>query len=128
MMNEKTRKLLGWGLAGVICLLMLASATDKIIGSAHAVEMSASFGLPKDTYRVLGIIEALSALLFLVPRTGLLGTLLLAAYLGGAIATHLQHQQSIAFPVMLEIFVWVTAVIRFPELTARLFGRNISSL
>ena len=118
--------ILGWGLAGLICLLMLASAADKIIGSEHALEMSSSFGLSKDTYRALGIIEAGSALLFLFPRTGLLGTLLLASYLGGAIATHLQHQQSIVFPAILELFVWVAAVIRFPELTARIFGVRIS--
>jgi len=124
MITERTRKIIGWGLAALICLLLLASAADKIAGSDHALEMSSSFGLSKDTYRILGIIEAGSALLFLLPRTGLLGTLLLASYLGGAIATHLQHQQSIVLPVIIEIFVWIAAVIRFPELTERFFGNE----
>ncbi|BAV06434.1 integral membrane protein [Filimonas lacunae] len=59
--------------------------------------------------------------MFLFQRSGVLGTLLLSSYLGGAIATHLQHQQNILFPMAIEAAVWITAIIRFPELTRR-FG------
>jgi len=86
--------------------------------------MGASFGLSAATYSLLGVIEILSVLLFLYPRTGLLGTLLLSSYLGGAIATHLQHQQNIVFPIAIEAFVWIAAVLRFPELMQRLFNRK----
>ena len=44
---------------------------------------------------------------------------MLAAYLGGAIATHLTHQQPIFAPALIQAVVWITAVIRFPELTRR---------
>lgn len=119
-MTTKSRNITGWSLAGFIFLMLAASATDKIIGSQHALTMGASFGLTASTYRLLGIIELVSAFLFLVPRTGVLGTLLLASYMGGAIATHLQHQEPIAFPVGIEVLIWITAVIRLPELTDRL--------
>jgi uncharacterized membrane protein YphA (DoxX/SURF4 family) len=81
----------------VVGLLFAASAAHKISGGAHSLAMTASFGIPPATYRLLGIIELASAVLFLVPRTAPLGLLLLAWYMGGAIATHLQHQQSIVF-------------------------------
>lgn len=101
--------------------MMAALATDKIRGSKHALEMTRSFGIPPGVYRILGIIELLSVILFAFPRTGILGTLLLASYLGGAIATHLQHQQNILFPIGIQILVWITATARFPELTKCLF-------
>lgn len=119
-MTTKTKNSIGWVLSGLIGLMLSASAVDKIVGSGHALQMSALFGLSARTYSLLGIIEILSVVLFLYPRTGILGTLLLSSYLGGAIATHLQHQQDIAFPAAIELVVWITALIRFSELGRRL--------
>jgi hypothetical protein len=124
-MTNKTKNIIGWVLSGLIGLLLGASAIDKIRGSEHALQMGASFGLSASTYAVLGGIEILSVVLFLYSRTGILGTLLLASYLGGAIATHLQHQQDIMFPMVFEIVVWITAVIRFPELTRRVLNKQV---
>ena len=126
-MATKTRKIIGWVLSGLIGLMLSASAFDKIVGSGHALQMGASFGLSAGIYSLLGIIEILSVALFLYSRTGILGTLLLSSYLGGAIATHLQHQQGIVFPMAIEVFVWAAAVIRFPELTQRIFNRTAAS-
>jgi hypothetical protein len=119
-MTTNAKSITGWVLAGFIGLMLAASAIDKIRGSGHALQMGASFGLSAGTYSILGIIEILSVILFLYPRTGILGTLLLSSYFGGAIATHLQHHQNIIFPIAIEVLVWITAVIRFPELTRRI--------
>ncbi|MDF7815246.1 DoxX family protein [Hymenobacter sp. YC55] len=124
-MTSKSRNILGYIFSGLLGLLLLASAADKISGSAHSLQMGSSFGLSPETYRLLGLLEAASVLLFLWPRTGVLGTLLLSSYLGGAIATHLQHQQGILFPAGLEAFVWMTAIIRFPELRQRLLNQRL---
>ncbi|SEL80060.1 DoxX-like family protein [Chitinophaga rupis] len=126
-MTSKTKNIGGWIISGLIGLMLAASAFDKIIESTHALQMGTSFGLSAGTYSLLGIIEILSVLLFLYPRTGVLGTLLLSSYLGGAIATHLQHQQNIVFPIAIEVFVWIAAVVRFPELTQRLFNRTVTN-
>ena len=123
-MKTKTKNIIGWVLSGFIALMLAASAIDKILGSEHALQMGASFGLSSKAYAVLGIVELLSLVLFLYPKTGVLGTLLLASYFGGAIATHLQHQQDIVFPIAIEAIVWITAVIRFPELIERLFNKR----
>lgn len=115
----------GWILSGIVLLLLAASATDKISGSAHSLQMTQSFGIAPGTYRLLGIIELVAAILFFIPRTGILGLLLLSSYLGGAIATHLQHGQSVIFPAAIEALVWIAAVIRFPELLLK-YPKNIT--
>jgi len=122
-MSTKTKNIIGWVLSGVICLLLSASAVDKISGSEHSLQIGKLIGITPKPYTILGIIELIAALLFLLPRTGILGLLLLSSYLGGAIATHLQHGQDILFPAAIETIVWITAVIRFPELTQRITGR-----
>jgi hypothetical protein len=86
--------------------------------------MAASFGLDDSTYKMLGVIELMSVILFVIPRTGLLGTLLLAAYMGGAIATHLEHEQSIVAPCIIQSFLWIVAFVRFPELFDRLRNKQ----
>ena len=119
-MSPVARQRVGWALSGVVCLLLAASAVDKIFGSAHSLEMTRSFGIAPATYQMLGVVELASAVLFLVPRTSVLGVLLLASYMGGAIATHLQHQQSVVFPAVFQAWVWVAAAVRMPQLFAGL--------
>ena len=121
-MTTRTKNIIGWSLSGIVGLLLTASAIDKIIGSEHALEMASSFGISANQYAILGIIEMGSVILFLYPRTGILGLLLMSSYLGGAIATHLQHGQNIIFPAFFEAVLWTSAVIRFPELTQRLLN------
>jgi hypothetical protein len=115
-MNHKAKNIVGWTFSGIVMLLMSASAIDKISGSAHSLEMTQSFGITPALYRLLGIIELTSVILFMIPRTGVLGLLLLSSYLGGAIATHLQHGQSLIFPAAIEVLIWIAALIRYPPL------------
>jgi hypothetical protein len=123
-MSAKTKKILGWALSGLAGLMLIASAIDKIIPTQHAIDMASSFGISTNQYIILGIIEVTSVLLFLYPRTAILGLLLLSSYLGGAIATHLQHGQEILFPSVFEAVFWIAAVIRFPELTQRILSNT----
>ncbi|MBX7226912.1 MAG: DoxX family protein [Chitinophagales bacterium] len=124
-MSEKTTKIIHWILTGLVAFVFLGSAYGKLAADATALEMAKGFGLDATTFKMLGIVEILSVLLFIIPRTGILGTLLLVAYMGGAIATHLEHQQSPIAPMAIAAFVWVVAVIRFPELRGRLFGKTL---
>jgi hypothetical protein len=116
-MSTKTKKITGWVLSGIVLLLMAASAIDKISGSVHSLEMTRSFGIAPGIYRILGVIELTSAIFFMFPKTGLVGLLLLSSYLGGAIATHLQHGQNVLFPAAIEALLWIAAVVRFPRLS-----------
>jgi len=65
---------------------------------------------------IIAIGEIVSALLFLVPKTNKLGTLLLSAYMGGAIIIHMTGGMSIVLPSVVLILVWITGILRNPEM------------
>lgn len=123
-MPPKTRIIIGWVLSCLLAAFMLFSASGKLIPNEHTPQIIATLGLTPELLRTIGIIEVLSALLFLIPRTGVLGAMLLTAYLGGAIATHLEHPQAgpPTAPIIVESVLWIAAVLRFPELLSRLMG------
>lgn len=123
-MSQKTIKITGWILTIMLAFFMGMSSFLKLSLNEEAVAQAKLIGFDEGTYQFIGIIEIISLILFIVPRTGVLGTLLLTAYLGGAIVTHLQHQEPITLAVFTQVLLWVTAVIRFPELRQRLFGRR----
>lgn len=110
-------------LTTLVGLVFVGSAVGKFMADAEALKMAESFGLDASTNYALGVIEILAVLLFIIPRTGILGTLLLAAYLGGAIATHLEHGESVLIPGVIQAVLWLVALYRFPELGTRLFKR-----
>lgn len=123
-MSQKAIKITGWTLTIILALVFTMSAFMKLTQNETALAQASSFGIDTTTYQFIGIIEIISLILFIVPRTGILGTMLLVAYLGGAIVTHLQHQQPIAMAVIFQMLLWVTAFIRFPELKQRIFQTN----
>lgn len=123
-MSQKAIKITGWTMTIVLALVFTMSAFLKLTQNETALAQASSFGIDATTYQFIGIIEIISLILFIVPRTGILGTMLLVAYLGGAIVTHLQHQQPIAMAVIFQMLLWVTAFIRFPELKQRIFQTN----
>ena len=123
-MSQKAIKITRWTLTIILGLLFTMSAFMKLTQNETALAQASSFGIDATTYQFIGIIEIISLILFIIPRTGILGTLLLIAYLGGAIVTQLQHQQPIAMAVIIQILLWITAFVRFPELKQRLFTIN----
>jgi uncharacterized membrane protein YphA (DoxX/SURF4 family) len=125
-MTQKAKKITGWVLSILLALVFLSSASMKLMGGEELAKGAAAMGLPLAGLQLIGVIEIVSMLLFLIPRTGLLGTLLLAAYLGGAIVTHLEHGQPFIIPVIIQCLVWITAIIRFPELNRRIMGKAIA--
>ncbi len=123
-MSKKVITRTGWILTAVLALLLAMSAFLKLTQNETAIAQAASVGLDAGTYRLIGVIEIISLILFIVPRTGVVGALLLIAYMGGAIVTHLQHQQPIVMAVGIQALIWITAVIRFPELRQRLLPQR----
>ena len=119
-MSEKTKKIIYWVLTGLVAFIFLGSAVGKFTADQKALEMAASMGLDANTFKMLGFIEILCLVLFILPRTGIIGTLLLCAFIGGAIATHLEHGQPFVAQCIIQAFLWAVAFYRFPELTNRL--------
>jgi hypothetical protein len=119
-MSDKLKKIIYWVLTGLVAFVFVGSALGKLTADADALKMAEGFGLNAQNYTILGVIEIISIILFIIPRTGILGTLLLAAYMGGAIATHLEHGQSVIAPCVIQTFLWIVAIYRFPELKTTL--------
>lgn len=115
-MNLKTKKMIYWVLTGFVAIIFVGSAVSKLTANEEVLKMASGFGLDAQTYSYLGVIELISVLLFVIPRTGILGTLLLAAYMGGAIASHLEHGLSVVAPCIIQSILFIVAFYRFPEL------------
>lgn len=122
-MTQKNKNIINWILAGVVGLIFTGSGIGKLSGGEEAAQMAGSIGLTLADLKILGAVELISAVLFIIPRTGVLGTLLLAAYMGGAMATHLEHGLPVWAPAIIQAIIWIVAVIRFPELRSRLFNK-----
>lgn len=117
-MNSKTKNIIGWVLAGVVSFIFLGSGFMKL--SNPPTEMVKMLG-GQGNVTLLGIIEIAMVILFLIPRTGIVGSLLMIAYMGGAMAVHLTTGQGVMIQTIIQIVVWLVAAYRFPELTKRLF-------
>ena len=86
-------------LSALPVLMLLMSATMKLIGAAPAVEGFVKFGYPTGAYFGIGIVELLCTALYVLPRTSVLGAILLTGYLGGATATHVRIGDPFVSPV-----------------------------
>ena len=87
--------------------VMLASAAGKLSHAAPLVENFGKFGFKEELLTPIGIMEALIAVLFIVPRTAFVGAILTTGYLGGAVCTHLRVSDAIFAPLILGILCWV---------------------
>ena len=119
--HSKGRRIAAWILTGLITLILVGSAAGKLIGARPMAEMFEKWGL-RDHMLLIGVGELVSALLFLIPLTNSLGVLLLSAYLGGAIVTHMQNGESYFVPAVLLLLVWVAGYLRHPELLQSLWA------
>jgi uncharacterized membrane protein YphA (DoxX/SURF4 family) len=126
MKTNKLMHIAGWTLTILLGALLTMSAFMKITQDESAVAQAATIGIDAATYRLVGIVEIVALILFMIPRTGILGTLLLIAYMGGAIITHLQHQQPVVIAVTVQVILWISATLRFPELRQRLLSGKIN--
>jgi hypothetical protein len=100
----------GWGMSGLMIAFFLFDSISKLALERHVVEATAKIGYPLDVTRPLGIICLVSTLLYAVPRTALLGAILLTGYLGGAIASKVRIEDplfsSVLFGFYLGLLVW----------------------
>jgi uncharacterized membrane protein YphA (DoxX/SURF4 family) len=120
-MNRKTKNLIGWVLAALVSFVFIASGFFKLKGGAP--EMAQGLG-GATNMMLLGILEIGMVILFLIPRTGVVGALLMVAYMGGAMAVHLTTGKDVLLPTIIQSLIWITSAIRFPELVQRLFTGN----
>jgi len=105
-------------LTGLIVAFLLVDSVGKLIPLAAYVEGTKQAGYAVELLRPLGFLLAIPTLLHLVPRTQFFGALLLTAYFGGAVATHVRAGTSFWFPVVFCIILWAAYVMRSARLRA----------
>jgi hypothetical protein len=112
------------GIVGTIvaALFLAFDAILKVLSLAPAVAATTSLGYPAGSVVWIGVIELVCLALYLVPRTAVLGALLMTGYLGGAIATHVRISSPLfthtLFPVYVALLMWGGLYLREPRLRA----------
>jgi hypothetical protein len=108
----------GWVLSGILTLVFLPSAFFKIAQPAGFIE-EWNKNYPAPSALPLGIIEITMFVLYLIPKTRYVGGLLMLAYLGGAVATHLHTGDGNFFvPILVGIIAWLGLYFRDRKLRA----------
>jgi hypothetical protein len=94
-------------ISAIPVLLMLLSAVMKLIKAAPVVQGFPKYGYPESQIVIIGALELLSCIVYLIPNTAVLGAILMTAYLGGATATNVRvGDPSYIMTVLLGVFVW----------------------
>ncbi len=105
--NSKGMIWTGRVVSAIPVLLMVFSAAVKFAKPAPVVEGMVRFGYPAGLLTVLGVLEFLSCVVYVIPRTAVLGAILMTGYLGGATASHVRvSDPSFVTPVVLGVMVW----------------------
>lgn len=114
--DGRVRRTIGAVLTTLVAVMLLASASTKLAHVPSVAGQLAAIGIAGNRLTFVAMLEVLTALLFLIPTTRSAGLLLVSAFMGGAIATHLQHSQSIAAPSMVLGVAWLGTWLRHPEI------------
>jgi hypothetical protein len=109
---------------------LLFDGAGKLFEVQPVIDGTLQLGYPRDSVFTLGVIELSCVAAYLIRRTSVLGALLLTAYLGGAVATHVRVESPIfthvLFPTYMAAFVWGGLLLRDPRLRAFLPVRRDS--
>ncbi len=124
--TEKTtvsKKMLWAGrtLSGLPALLLLFVATLKLLMSPAVIEGFKQSGYPASTVFPVGAIELICTVIYLIPRTRVLGAILMTGLLGGAVATNLRIGDATWIaPAILGVLAWAGLFLRDERLRALL--------
>jgi hypothetical protein len=109
-------------ISGFVTAFMIFDGVIHILRPAPVVEAFAKLNFPLRFAVPLAVIELLALLLYVIPRTAILGAILLTAYYGGAVAIQLPTGNSlfgeILFPVYFGILLWAGIYLRDEKLRA----------
>ncbi|RSC93492.1 DoxX family protein [Tenacibaculum singaporense] len=119
---KKTSKTVLWIsyiLQGIVVLMFLMGAVQNLMQSETAVTQAMEMGYPESSVLYLGLILLISTVLYAIPKTNVIGAVLLTAWLGGAVATHVIHKDPFFYmilPVIFGIVIWLSIWLRDKQL------------
>lgn len=131
MSSQAPSKAQIWGgrvASGLVVAGLAMSAFMKLSQAPQMVEnFEKHLGYPVSTLTPIGVVEVLATILYAIPKTSVLGAVLLTGYLGGAVATHVRVGEPFAAPLVLGVLVWVGLFLRDPRIRALLPLRQAAS-
>ena len=108
--SARTSAKIGLVCSGLAVLFLTFDTVLKVLRLGPAVEGTISLGYPANSVQWIGIVELVCLVLYVVPRTSVLGGLMLTGYLGGAVATHVRISSPlfthVLFPVYVALLLW----------------------
>lgn len=108
-------------ISGFAAIFLLFDGVARAVRFAPYVEGTVQFGYPAHLATPIGVVLVICTLLYVVPRTAVLGAVLLTAYLGGATASHVRMEDPFfAFAAVFGVLVWAGLYLREPRLRALL--------
>jgi hypothetical protein len=109
-------------LSALAILFLSFDTIVKVLRLPVAIEGTTQLGYPESTVFVIGIIQLVCLVLYVIPQTSVFGAILFTGYLGGAIATHLRIGSPlfthILFPIYVALLIWGGLYAREPRLRA----------
>ena len=110
----------GWIMTALVALFLIAaSAAPKLLGADAAIESMQALGWSTSYLLLIGIMELVFTILYVIPRSGLIGAVLLTGVLGGALASNLRADMPLfshtLFSIYLGAFLWTALWLRDPD-------------
>ena len=114
--EQKTRPWAGYVISALTILFLTADAVGKLIKPQAVITGTVELGYQESIIVPLGILLLACTILYAIPRTAVLGAILLTGYLGGTVATHARIGNPVfshmLFGVYIGIFVWLGLYLR----------------
>jgi len=118
----KTRLWTGRIISIITVLFLLFDSITKLMREEHSLKGTIQLGYPENLVVVIGLILLICTILYIIPRTSILGAVLLTGYLGGAVASNLRVGNPLfshtLFPVYFGILIWTGLFLRDNRLRA----------
>lgn len=115
-------------MAGTVILFMLMDSVFKFVTNEQVIEGTTSLGFQVHHLPIMGTLGLLSIILYIIPRTEVLGAILLTGYWGGAVATHVRLDNPlfthILFTVYLGILAWGALYLKSEKFRDLILGRG----
>jgi len=123
---SKTRLWSGRILTGLVVLFLAFDGGAKIVEAGPVMKASEELGLPANTIVGIGCVLLVCTALYAIPRTAVLGAILLTGHLGGATAIHVRASSGtfpVVFAVGFGVLAWVALALREPRVVEAIFRR-----
>src|SRR5690348_18417142 len=98
-------------LSGLVILFLLFDGITKVFKESHVIEAFNRLGLPANLAPQIGILVLVCAIVYAIPRSAILGAVLITGLLGGAVATHVRAGspafEAFVFPAIMGALTWI---------------------